>query len=81
VPFFNIFEALREQSLCLPFMTEATVRSIRNSTVLTILASNTLSLSIAQIATIKSRKERFLGTNSFQPVPVMQLGRTAKRHP
>jgi len=39
----------------------------------TVFASNTSSLSIAQIAAATSRKERFVGMHFFQPAPVMPL--------
>jgi 3-hydroxybutyryl-CoA dehydrogenase len=38
-----------------------------------VFASNTSSLSIAQLAAATSRKERFIGMHFFQPAPVMPL--------
>jgi 3-hydroxybutyryl-CoA dehydrogenase len=39
----------------------------------TILASNTSSLSITQLATFTSRADRFVGLHFFNPVPLMKL--------
>lgn len=39
----------------------------------TIFASNTSSLSITEMASVTSRRERFLGMHFFNPVPVMTL--------
>ncbi|CAH1180286.1 unnamed protein product [Phaedon cochleariae] len=39
----------------------------------TIFASNTSSLSIGQIASVTSRKDKFTGLHFFNPVPVMKL--------
>ena len=43
-----------------------------------VLASNTSSLSITQMAASISRKERFLGMHFFQPAPVMPLVEVVK---
>jgi 3-hydroxybutyryl-CoA dehydrogenase len=39
----------------------------------TILASNTSSLSISEMASVTSRPEKFIGTHFFSPVPAMKL--------
>ncbi|HEY3248975.1 MAG TPA: 3-hydroxybutyryl-CoA dehydrogenase [bacterium] len=39
----------------------------------TIFASNTSSLSITEMASVTSRRDRFLGMHFFNPVPVMKL--------
>lgn len=45
----------------------------------TILASNTSSLRIADIASVTNRKDRFGGVHFFNPVPVMVSGRAGEK--
>ncbi len=78
-------EALGESDLVIEAVTESIDLKREVFTVLdracpetTVLASNTSSLSITEMAAMTGRPERFLGLHFFNPVPVMKLVEVVK---